>query len=85
MAARPVVTLYSRDGCGLCDEALHYLREFASRLGFDIAVVDITTDDELHRRYMFEIPVITLEGREIARAPIYKTKLHDQLTEALHR
>jgi Glutaredoxin-like domain (DUF836) len=33
--------------------------------GFAIEEVDITTDDDLHRRYLERIPVIALEGEEL--------------------
>ena len=45
-------------------------------------VVDIESDDELLRRYMLEIPVVTVGGREVARAPIYESALEDALSLA---
>jgi len=83
MPARPVVTLYTRPGCPLCDEAASFLRRLAPRLGFDLQTVDIETDDTLLRRYMFEIPVVVVGEREVAKAPIYAAVLEEALAEAL--
>lgn len=79
----PVVTLYSRAGCHLCDAALVLLERLALRLRFRIQVVDIETDDALHRRYLYEIPVVAFDGQDLVRAPIYPGPLEAALTEAL--
>ena len=60
-----VVTLYGRDGCHLCDEAREALERVRARAPFVLEEVDITTDDDLHRRYLERIPVVSLDGREL--------------------
>ena len=82
-AVRPVVRLYGRDGCHLCEDAEAALRALSPGLGFDIELVDIEADDELHRRYLFEIPVIAMGERELLRAPFSRQTLADVLSEAL--
>ena len=59
------VTLYGRDGCHLCDDAREALERVRARTPFLLEEVDITTDDELHRRYLERIPVVCLDGREL--------------------
>jgi glutaredoxin len=59
------VTLYSRPGCHLCDDAREALRRVARRAPFELNEVDITTDDALHARYLERIPVIALDGEEL--------------------
>ncbi|MGH3099517.1 MAG: glutaredoxin family protein [Thermoleophilia bacterium] len=59
------ITLYSRPGCHLCDEAREALERVRARTGFEIREVDITSDDELHRRYLERIPVVALENEEL--------------------
>ena len=59
------LTVYGRQGCHLCDEALAELRRLAPELGFSIREVDIEADDDLHRRYLERIPVIALDGDEL--------------------
>jgi hypothetical protein len=59
------VTLYSRPGCHLCDDARAVLRSIQRHTPFTLEESDITADDELHRRYLERIPVIALEGEEL--------------------
>ena len=61
----PTVTLYGRPGCHLCDEARETLERVQTRAPFALLEVDITTDDELHKRYLERIPVITLDGEHL--------------------
>jgi glutaredoxin len=61
----PTVTLYTRPGCHLCDEARAALERLQRRAAFTLEEVDITVDDALHRRYLERIPVVALEGAEL--------------------
>ena len=81
----PVVTLFGRTPCGLCDHARQLLEALAPRLGFALEEVDIESDESLAARYLFEIPVVALDGRELLRAPIIAVRLEEVLTEALGR
>ncbi len=65
MAARLV--LYTRARCGLCDEMLAVARPVADRFGLAIDSIDIDRDPDLSRRYNTAIPVLELDGIEIAR------------------
>lgn len=65
MADPPLITVYSAPGCHLCEEALATLRTMQPELGFDLADVDITVDDRLHRAYFERIPVVLLDGEEL--------------------
>lgn len=80
-AGRPLqVTLYGRAGCHLCDEAEATLRRIAGDLPMLLTVVDIEGDEALLRRYLFEIPVVVVDGSEVARAPISALRLQRELT-----
>jgi glutaredoxin len=59
------VTLYSRPGCHLCDEARQSLQRVQTRAPFRLREVDITTDDVLHARYLERIPVVALDGEDL--------------------
>ncbi len=61
----PVVTVYGKPECHLCDDALAALRRLRAAAPFRLVEVDITTDEELHRRYLERIPVIALNGAEL--------------------
>lgn len=61
------LVLYTRERCGLCSEMLAAARPVAARHGLGIEQVDIDADPVLARRYNTLIPVLELDGREIAR------------------
>jgi glutaredoxin len=59
----PGLTLYSREGCPLCDERAAALL----RLGIAFRRVDVDEDPELARCYGTRVPVlVTTDGRELA-------------------
>jgi glutaredoxin-like protein DUF836 len=62
---RPVVTVYGKPDCHLCDDALAAVRRLAADVTLDLVAIDITTDDALHRRFLERIPVIAVDGVEL--------------------
>lgn len=66
----PVVTLYTKRDCPLCDEAAATLRALAAEIGFSLTEVDVEADPVLRARYGQSVPVIAIEGREVMRAPL---------------
>ncbi len=60
------VTLYTRPGCHLCDDARAALHELRERTPFELHEIDIETDDELHAAYLERIPVICLDGEHVS-------------------
>ncbi len=60
-----VLTVYSRPGCHLCEDAMVYLRGLQGELEFELQELDITLDDDLHRSYFERIPVVALDGEEL--------------------
>jgi glutaredoxin len=60
MTDPPRVTLYTRKGCHLCDEAKQVLRA----AGLTVEEVDIDQDPGLQARYNNEVPVVFLNGRK---------------------
>ena len=70
----PDLVLYRRPGCHLCDDAratLDLLLADRSARGLPVPALverDIESDEELHRRYAFTIPVVSLGGRELELA-----------------
>jgi len=57
-----VVTIYSRLGCHLCEDAEATLISLQDELSFDIEVIDIDKDPELVRLYSDQVPVIHIDG-----------------------
>jgi glutaredoxin len=75
----PTLTLYSRPGCHLCDDARAALERVRARAGFSLHEVDITTDDALHRRYLERIPVVTLGDEELFEFFVDEAALENRL------
>ncbi|MEO8690618.1 MAG: glutaredoxin family protein [Solirubrobacteraceae bacterium] len=59
------VTLYTRPGCHLCDDARAAIERVRSETPFGLVEVDIESDDALHRAYLERIPVVELDGEEL--------------------
>ena len=59
---KPRVTLYTRKGCCLCDDAKLVIESARSKAEFDYQELDIDTDPDLLRRYNDEVPVIAING-----------------------
>ena len=64
-AGRRLVTLYTRVGCHLCEEAERVLREEQAAGGFALELVDIDRNPELVRRYGVRVPVVAVDGEEL--------------------
>jgi glutaredoxin len=60
------VTLYTRPGCHLCDDARAALENLRRRTPFVLDEIDIEQDDALHAAYLERIPVIHLDGEHVA-------------------
>jgi glutaredoxin len=59
------VTLYTRAGCHLCEEAERVLRAERSATAFRLELVDVDRDPVLHRRYGVRVPVVAVDGEEL--------------------
>jgi hypothetical protein len=59
------LTLYTKPGCHLCDDARDVVAEVVGRVRepVEVAEVDILSDPALQTRYGEEIPVVLVDGR----------------------
>lgn len=71
----PLVTLYGKPECCLCDQAMAVLEDACRHVPFDIEKKDISGDAALVERYGLSIPVIMIDGREVFRHRIDKDRL----------
>ena len=62
MSAR--VTLYTRPGCHLCDDARAVVSRVCSDLGVSFDEIDIDLDPDLQDRFGEEIPVTFVDGSQ---------------------
>ena len=56
------ITIYSRPGCHLCDDAQNVLESLCEELNFEIEVINIDIDPELIKLYSDQVPVIHIDG-----------------------
>jgi len=61
---KPLVTLYTRAGCHLCDDAKKVIAAARARVDFDYEELDIDADPELRGLYNEEVPVIAIDRRK---------------------
>ena len=64
---RPLLTVYSRPYCHLCEDMIEGLRAMQARYAFDLQVVDIDDDPALEERYGHDVPVLAHGARELCR------------------
>jgi glutaredoxin len=80
-----VVTLYTRPGCHLCDEARETILSMRQPEGdFELREIDIDGDDELHARFLERIPVVEVDGTIVAELHVERAELRRALASA-HR
>jgi len=57
-----MVTVYSRHGCHLCEDAVKTLESMREELEFEIEIIYIDGNAELEKLYGNEVPVIHING-----------------------
>ena len=61
------ITLYTRPGCHLCDEARAAILGLREELPpFELSEVNIEQDDGLLARYLERIPVVAVDGEVVS-------------------
>ncbi len=58
----PILIVYYRDGCHLCEQVVASLFQLQAELGYEIKQVDIDTDPVLREKYNVDVPVVTYQG-----------------------
>jgi glutaredoxin len=82
-AAGPLdVTVYTRSGCHLCEEAKAAMAPLLAEFGARLREVDIDADPVLRARYDYDVPVIFLGARKVAKHRVVAAQFRRQLEEA---
>jgi glutaredoxin len=79
MRERPKVTLYTRAGCCLCEDAKRVLEAVRRRASFDLDEVDIDADVGLREAYNDEVPVIAINGSKAFKYRVTERELLKKL------
>ena len=61
------LTLYTREGCHLCDVAHEALLRVRARTPFELSIVDVDSDAKLVELYGLEVPVVLVDGKKVAK------------------
>lgn len=76
------VLVYTKPGCHLCDDMLDLLRAVLRGSGVEVDERNIVVDLDTYDRYKHDIPVLTIDGREVARHRITESALVAALHQA---
>ena len=75
--------LYSRPGCGLCEEMLAQLQALTLARTVPVDVIDVDSDPRARLRYGHKIPVLLYAGELVCHGHLDAEEVHKAL--ALHR
>jgi glutaredoxin len=78
-----VITLYTRPGCHLCEEARALIEPLLGEFGATLREVNIDDDAVLRRTYGTDIPVIFIGAHKAAKHRVDPVKFRRQLRDAV--
>jgi glutaredoxin len=85
-AAHPLeVTVYSRPGCHLCEQAKTVIQPLLLEFGCTLREVNIDLDGELAELYGWDIPVIFIGKHKAAKHRVDRKQFRRQLEEMRDR
>ena len=79
------VTLYTRPGCHLCEEAKVAIAPLLREFGAALREINIENDPVLEERYGWDIPVVFLGPRKAAKHRVDVEQFRRQLQESKSR
>jgi Glutaredoxin-like domain (DUF836) len=71
--------LYSRPGCGLCEEMLSELTALPAAAGIAIELIDVDAEPALRARYGHKIPVLLYAGDMVCHGRLDPDEVHKAL------
>ena len=76
------VTLYTRSGCHLCDEAKAAIAPILREFGMVLREVNVDEDEVLKERYGWDVPVIFIGRHKAAKHRVDLAQFRRQLQNA---
>lgn len=73
------IELISRQRCHLCEDAEKLLAQLQTEFPFSFDVLDVDSDPSLHLYYTHRVPVLRINGREVAELVFSIEKVRAQL------
>ena len=59
------LTVYTRNGCHLCEDMLQELQQRQASMAFQLQVIEIDDRPELESSYGTKVPVLVCDGQEV--------------------
>ncbi|HEX8635186.1 MAG TPA: glutaredoxin family protein [Pyrinomonadaceae bacterium] len=82
-AQKARVTLYTRPGCHLCDEARQAMLDARCVDQYTLEEINIDLAPELTRRYGWDVPVVVINGVETFKHRLAPSDFKRELRRAL--
>jgi len=76
------VTLYTKPECGLCEAVHEVIKIVQRRRPFELEIRNMLDSLDDYERYKHDIPVVLLDGQEIARHRMTEQALEAALAAA---
>lgn len=76
-----LVTVYTKPGCHLCEEAVRVLQRTQKLHPFALEEVNVQADPALLAEYGEQIPVVTLNGTFLSEYVVDEARLRQLLAE----
>jgi glutaredoxin len=77
------VTLFTKPGCHLCEAVEQAIAVVKRRRRFELEIRNILHDQEDFQKYQHEIPVVLVDGAEVARHRLTPEELERALDRKL--
>jgi len=76
------VTVYTRENCHLCEQAIATIERVADEAGVTVEMdlVDVDTDEQLREAYGERVPYILLDGSPAFKFRVDEERLRRKLT-----
>ena len=77
------VTMYSRPGCHLCEEAKAQIAPLLNEFSARLTEINIDEDPERRSRYDYDVPVVFIGARKAAKHRVDVAQFRRQLRDAI--
>jgi glutaredoxin len=75
------VVVYTKMGCHLCEDVIRKVENVRERIPFDLDKIDIRSDAELTSRFVFDIPVVEIDGKTEFTTFLNEIQFEEKLKE----
>jgi glutaredoxin len=73
------LTLYTRNGCCLCEEMKEVVRGLVNELSVEVEEIDVDGEPELKEKFGDEVPVLFIDGRKAFKVRVTEGELKKRL------